>query len=456
MARYPKGSKNNIAPSTTAPKVVEKSASVTSDTKAGKILATMTTTSIVPQLPVEQASNTLSTYKWQPFGSDNLFPQAIAQLTRKSPTHRGIINWKNTYITGAGFQTEDKELMAWIESCNSFKQSLQAVCDRIEFDILSAGNGYLELVYHAKTNVLSVFHRDHTTCRISADGKNVLIYGDWANIYKAKETDIVSLPLYPQFNTVDEDGFSRAIYHFKDYEPEFKYYGIPSSIAAMDAAAIAYKTNKWNVSRLDNDFAGSGTLVVEGDISPKQAKEMKKDFKSTYTGEGKTGKVLFIVKQLGGGKTEFVQTNKVSEGDWLQLHKQSTEDLLISHTWFPSLSGSVSSGGLGGNIQQIRTEYQIALSKVIKKQQKKLLDPIKKIIALTNKLNTDDLAFINESPVEMFDIEMESIMTVGEARKLKGLLVDDTDPTMKLYVSQNKSNTAQRNGAPTNNTEARK
>ncbi len=430
MARFPKGSTNNIS---------GKEIKISTGVSSGKILMTSSNTTSVPGQPSEKSPYAPAVYDWQPFGHDNMFPQAIAQLTRKSPTHRGIINWKNTYITGCGFSTENKDTKDWVESCNGKDQSLQLITEYLKFDILSSGNGYLEIVFDPKTSVTNFYHRDHTTCRVSRDGKSILIYLDWQRINAAKKEDIVSIPIYPAFSD-GEDGFKRSIFHLKDYEPEFSYYGVPSWVAAMDAAAIAYKTNKWNVSRLDNDFAGSGTLVIEGNISPKEAKDLKKDFKATYTGEGKTGKVFFVVKQLGGGKTEFIQTNKTSEGDWLSLHKQSTEDLLIAHNWFPSLSGMVSSGGLGGNIQQIRTEYQIALSKVIKKQQKKILDVYKKIIANTSNLFTDDLLFVNESPVDMFDVDMNAIMKVGEARKIKGLEVDEKDATMNLYINENMPN----------------
>lgn len=447
MARYPAGSKNNVnnAKKTGETKSSGPTVSIDSPKPAtketGKIVAiTSTMSSNVPSQPTERNNNTFIKQKWQPFGNDNMFPQAIAQLTRKSPTHRGILNWKNTYITGGGFMSEDEKLKLFIEDCNNKEESLQEVMEKVSFDKLSSGNGYMEIVFHSSTGVLSFFHKDHTTCRVSNDGKQCQIYGDWEHINTAPEGAMKEIPFYPVF--ADIDGYKRSVYHWKDYEPEFTFYGVPSWLAGMDAAAIAYKTNKWNVSRLDNDFAGSGTLVVEGNISPKEAKVLKKDFKSTYTGEGKTGKVLFIVKQLGGGKTEFIQTNKVSDGDWLQLHNQSTEDLLIANTWFPSLSGMVSKGGLGGNIQQIRTEYQIALTKVIKKEQKKLIKPIKKIIKATTNWKTDDLVAINEAPVEMYDIDMNAIITVGEARAAKGLPVDDTDPTMKKYVSQNKTNTS--------------
>lgn len=445
MSRYPKGSINNVASS----KVPTKNNTVPSVSKintahSGRIIATATNTTSVPLPPSETSLFTPQVRKWQPFGSDNMFPQAIAQLTRKSPTHRGIIKRKVNYICGKGFDTEIQETEDWINNCNAQEESLHEINARLNYDYFSSGNAYLEIVYDASSNILAFYHRDHTQCRISVDGKSVMIYGNWPMINAANIDNIITIPLYPFF-AADKDGstLQRSIYHYKDYEPEFNYYGTPSWVAAMDAAAIAYKTNKWNVSRLDNDFAGSGVLTVEGDISPKEGKEMKKDFKETFIGEGKTGKVMFVVKQLGGGKTEFTQTNKVSEGDWLALHKQSTEDLIIAHEWFPSLSGIVGTGGLNGvSIQQIRVEYSMALDNIILPMQKKFLDIYKKIIAKTSKIDFSDVVAVNNPPVDMFDVDVNSIITVGEARVMKGLPYLEDDETMDIYVSQNKTNTA--------------
>jgi hypothetical protein len=47
---------------------------------------------------------------YQYFGSDNLFPDAVADLTRKSPSHRGILANKVLYCVGKGFSTEDVSL----------------------------------------------------------------------------------------------------------------------------------------------------------------------------------------------------------------------------------------------------------------------------------------------------------------------------------------------------------
>ena len=57
--------------------------------------------------------------------------------------------------------------------------------------------------------------------------------------------------------------------HYKDYEPTFEHYGVPPYIAGFNVSAIAYKTDKWNISRLDNSFQLSGVTTVRWTAKPK-------------------------------------------------------------------------------------------------------------------------------------------------------------------------------------------
>ena len=41
--------------------------------------------------------------KWIPFGNDNLFPQYLAELKRKSSTHRSVLAQKTVFTSGAKF-----------------------------------------------------------------------------------------------------------------------------------------------------------------------------------------------------------------------------------------------------------------------------------------------------------------------------------------------------------------
>ena len=52
---------------------------------------------------------TLST-KYVPFGDDNLFPQYLAELKRKSSTNRSVLAQKTIFTSGAKFVCNNPEL----------------------------------------------------------------------------------------------------------------------------------------------------------------------------------------------------------------------------------------------------------------------------------------------------------------------------------------------------------
>ena len=236
--------------------------------KAGVMEVTFSAAENMPE-SIKPASKKLTyvvVQDWENWGVKNDYPEALADLNRKSPTHRGILNWKTIYLSGRGFETgnekgieDNSEFAKWLENCNASSESFKKVIRKVIFDKLSSGNGFLEFVRKKGTNTINAYHKDYTTCRVAKNGEEILLYGDWANLkYEAKK-DIKAISIYPKWSSA-EKGFERSIIHFKDYEPQFKNYGVASWIAGMDAAGIAYKTNKWNISRLDNSFSSSRIL----------------------------------------------------------------------------------------------------------------------------------------------------------------------------------------------------
>lgn len=349
------------------------------------------------------------------FGADNLFPQGLSILNRRSSTHRSILNNKVIYSLGRGFITEgNAPLEAFIKQVNNNRESLRKVLKKIFSDWYSFGNAYLEVVLVPNGNP-QFFHKDATKIRIHKDREHVIVHPDWRQ-YEGKKRFAKTLPIYPNFEEID--GAQRAIFHFKQYEPEFCDYGVPDWIAALDAAAIGYKTNRWNLSRLENSFQVSGILEIVGDMSAEDMKKVKKDLAKEFSGEENVGKLLAITKQFSesGSGTTFTPLIQTSDGEWLNLHQQSDSDLIIAHNWFRSLSGISDSTGF--DTKRIRNEYQVAKNTIIGENQDAILSEIKYLIEEYSSINPEALSFRNESPVSLIDlIDVNSIVTVDEARE---------------------------------------
>ncbi len=396
----------------------------------------------LPNFPVEQSPVDKVFKEFQRFGSDNLFPQQVSRLNRQGTTHRAILNSKTSYTIGKGFLVDEgnEELSEYILNVNSDNESLRAVVKKVAFDFNAYGNAYIEIVTNQSRDFLSLFHKHSPRARVSKDGSKIILHPDWAREAQSKDLKTV-IPLYPVFEESEIDGFLHSIIHIKDYEPEFEFYGLPRWLAALEAVAIGHKTNKWNVSRLDNQFSVSALLEIYGNPDDEEIIKGKKAIKDEHTNanrEGNNNKLIVITKEPGGGPndatkyTPFVQTQ---EGDWINLHKQSDQDLIIGHNWFRSLAGLGEPGQLG-NTQQIRNEYEIAKNTTIAEIQDILMEPIKMILVNEGGFDVEGFRINNQPPVNLADqLDLNMVVFKKEARRMIGMEVDETDDRMNEFIA---------------------
>lgn len=366
--------------------------------------------------------------KYWNWGTDNLFPTALALMARRSTTHRRIINDKADYISGKGFTFDSTidPLLQFTQSANGSEETLRQVFNRLAFDKALFGNAFLEVVTNESRSFLSLFHQDASRCRVSREGKHILLHHDWS-AHTPSET--VQLPLYPLFEPAP-DGTMRSMIHYKDYEPTFEHYGLPPYIAGLNVSAIAYKTDQWNISRLDNAFQLSGVMVLDGEVDNEvDAHALITAAEKRFA--GKPGQVMFMVKNSEEvDNSKFVPINSSNEGDWRSLHEQATTDMVVAHSWFRSLSGLDYSAGF--NSERILHEYEIALNTLILAEQEELLEPIRAVISSILGCDASSLQVINRPPTRSKPLYMK----IWEARKNDGLDFDPADPQQNLFLAQ--------------------
>ena len=267
--------------------------------RTGKAVGTLKNKSSTPVVEPSRLQTQLgivNSYDCIPFGADNLLPYAIAQLCRNSSVHRGILNRKTEFIAGAKWTTENDELKALFDDINADGETLTKFLKKITFDKLSGGNGWIEIVTNSKRNYINFYHHDWTTCRLDEESVGVVISKDWR--LQQSKTEKIKIPFYP--NWKQDDGVLRSVIHLKDYEPEFHSYGVFDWIAGMNVVAIGYKTDRWNVNRLDNAFQPSGVFIASGEFNdPEEAEELKEELEDEFSGEEGQGKVIFYCSKYG-------------------------------------------------------------------------------------------------------------------------------------------------------------
>ena len=171
----------------------------------------------------------ITSKEFHKFGDDNLFPQYLAELKRKSSTHRAILSQKATYTAGSKITTINAKLDEYIKEVNPKSQSLRNLFRLVVDDFYTFGNGYLEFVeYEGGCNM---YHIDSTMVRVGKNMESVFINPDW-NHYDLSDKEVRKLPMFPNFKN------GRSVLMFKDYESGFQRYGIPDFKMAAESGSI--------------------------------------------------------------------------------------------------------------------------------------------------------------------------------------------------------------------------
>ncbi len=374
----------------------------------------------------ESAKSVASSSRFWRWGDDNLLPNALALLSRRSTVHRRIINDKADYIAGKGFVSDDTFLGEFVQRVNGSEESLRQIIYKLAFDKSLFGNAFLEVVTDTKRSFLSLYHQDASRCRIACDQKHIILHHNWAQF---RHSEAKQLPIWPLMEE-QSDGTMRSIVHYKDYEPQFAHYGIPPYIAGMDVSTIAYKTDNWNISRLDHSFQPSGVMMLDSELdSEQELNDLIRTAERKFS--GKPGQVLFILKDdTEGDNSRFIPITSQNEGDWRELHDQAVGDIVVAHSWFRSLSGLEYSSGFSS--ERILHEYEVALNTIILPEQEELMEPICNILHSILKIDCSSLTIINRPPSRSKPIYMK----VWEARRADGLEYDPEDPEQQYYLAQ--------------------
>lgn len=368
--------------------------------------------------------------KFWRWGDDNLFPTALALMARRSTTHRRIINDKADYISGKGFTCDEAaqpRLSAFIRTANGAGESLRQVVNKLAFDKSLFGNAFLEAVTDEAHSFLSLHHQDASRCRVARDSEHILLHHDWS-AFSPKEAQI--LPLYPRWEKLS-DGTLRTMFHYKDYEPMFEHYGVPPYIAGFSVSAIAYKTDRWNISRLDNSFQLSGVMMLDSSAdSEAEAERIVRLAEQKFAGN--PGQVMFVIRDSGDGSdsSRFIPIASQNEGDWQALHEQAVGDIVVAHSWFRTLSGLDYSSGFSA--ERILHEYEVALNTVILGEQSELTEPIRNLIQSVLGVDCSSLQVVNRPPTRSKPIYMR----VWEARKADGLDYDPNEVKQQAFLSE--------------------
>ena len=390
---------------------------------------------------------------WIEYGTDdnkNLYPQFLIDLYYNSSTHSAIVNQTAAMIAGSGLQIEDEtnldalvRLKKFIASANS-KETLQEVMDKIAFDLKLQGAYALNVIWSKDRQTISEIHHIGVE-KIRAGLPNEMgvidtyyVSADWSNTRKTanKPTPIKA------FNTKDRTSANQIIYSSL-YSPMMDVYGTPDYSGCVNWCLTDQMVSEFHLSNIKNGFSGSYFINFNNGVPTREERvQIERQIERKFAGATNAGK--FVLTFSDGKENEPTITPiSVSNADkqYLALQELLTQNILTGHrVTSPMLFGIKNDTGLGSNVDELNSAFEVYQNTVIKPFQANILKILSKIFEVNDMNLPVSIKQLTPVTTKFDNDTLKDVMTEDELRSELGLdpLEEDED-TANEEFSQEKT-----------------
>lgn len=381
----------------------------------------------------------------------NLYPQFLIDLFYNSSTHAAIVNATADMIAGESITVEETDnldayvkLKRFLAQANSKGESLHSIIKKISFDFKLQGAYALNVVWSKdRTEVSDIYHVPVERIRMGKPDvmgrvTEYHISSDWSNVRQNKPQ------IVPAFNVNDRTNPNAIIYDGM-YSPNMQLYKVPDYVAACNWCLIDQKIAEYHLANIENGFSASMFINFSNGVpSSEERRQVENSIARKFEGSGNAGKTVITFSDDKNRTPEIVPIS-MSEADktYLALQELMVQNILTGHrVTSPMLFGINKSEGLGSNVDELNSAFEVYLNTVVKPFQNNILSCIGKILQV-NDINLP-LEIVQNKPITTrFSLEdMKSVMTEDEIRSELGLkpleeeLTADDDDNYNMSTEQ--------------------
>lgn len=377
--------------------------------------------------------------------SKDSFFQLLLEAKKLSPTNSACVDSKTNFCIGNGMyikdEEENEEFKKFRKRVNKKGQSFDKVIRSIFNNHFTAGNNFVEVIRGrvGSKKFMWIVNRSFLDCRLSLPNDDDICETVFISREFRKKTSwtldkskAVELPIYygdPDMKWYkSQAGTEHCVFHIKNEEPGYDYYGMPSNMSSLPQQILEYQQARFNLDLIGNNMILGGILTVEGNLSQDEGRKLGKDIISTHTGEGKRGRIAIATGPNMKG-AQFHQFNTQQEGSFLKLDESVSRKIVDSNNWDKSLYGQhADSSGMGnGGFAYLSAVFDTKNKTVIEPTRELIkqdfLDPFFELYDewMGTNFSSLDLGFRTVSPASFIgEIDVNSCLTKDEGREILG------------------------------------
>lgn len=376
---------------------------------------------------------------WVKWGIDNLYPQFLWSLYVNSPIHGGIVNSKNTFISGAGLKYEGTENWDEINKNGRSKYTLDELVEMYSLDQEVINGYYIKCVYDSLNSKWQLEHLDFELIRPNESGTKYYYSENWSTSRQNEKTKFKEYTSF--FNRTSET--KECVLFIKEKSRQFiletkrltsGHYPIPLYSGGIDAILTDIEINFFRLSEVVNGYKGGTLISLNNGIpeSEEQAEKIVYDLKLNATDKRKQGGVSVTFSDGKDREPSIIQLN----GNDLDKRYESTEvglskKIFISHSVInPKMFGYIQDNSMFS--QDLENDFKLFNRTYVKKRQKNIADSLNYVLSQLNGM-TGEISF-NE--YELFD-KAEVIPTTPVALKMTA--EDNETQILDLFVKCGRS-----------------
>ena len=283
----------------------------------------------------------------------------LAGLYDQSAIHYAAINARVMNTVGLGFEFvetlkakrklekahgSDEKMLKIRQQYQDLKEEMDDVFEKLNVeetlietlvrvwqDVLSVGNGYLEIGRNNAGKIGYIGHVPATLVRVrrKRDG--------FVQIAKTNKIQAVFFRQFQDTETPDpinNDSKPNELIHFKIYSPNNNYYGIPSAVSAAAAIVGDKFAKEYNIDYFENKAIPRYAIILKGaKLSNKSKQELVNYFRNEVKGRNHGTLVIPLPASLGANtdiKFEKLEAG-VQDASFDKYRKSNRDEILVAN-----------------------------------------------------------------------------------------------------------------------------
>ena len=354
------------------------------------------------------------------YGSDNMAPQKLLELSTQSALHTAILSRKTKMGVGEGFYynaEENAKTDLFMKHPNPY-ESLDDILLKCYTDLEIFGGFSLNVVWSKnKNSIAELYHRPFQNFRSPKADKNGMVdfyyyYDNWKKYTRYNDVEIFS-------RFADKNKAKPQVLYAKKYSSENIYYPIPSYVGGLADINTLHQISTFHNSCISNNFQPGLMILYKGPRPDAEKQDaIVAALEEKYQGSDKAGTPgIFFLENDEEINLEQTQVSDLDK-QYTTITEGIKENVVLAHEIPRIVAGLEKSGSLGGS-KEIVEARQVFYNDYVKLNQNFLLKQFNQIMDING---LEQLEIKNSSPSLFLYSEslLSQILTKNEIRNMFG------------------------------------